>query len=378
MNLLNFFKKKKNFLPSVLKINKTGEKQKTKIFVAVSGGVDSSVSLLLLKNKGYDVEGVFFRKFNPDLNKCRREREDARKICESLGVPFHFLNLEIDYREKVLNYFIDSYRIGETPNPDVFCNKFIKFGSFLKFAEEQGADFIATGHYVKNIKSIKLKKFFLHKAKDLNKDQSYFLSLLSQKQLSKSIFPLGDFTKPQVRRIAKKYKLLTADKKDSQGICFLGEKMKLDDFLIDYLPKDEGEVLNLIGEVIGEHSGVSFYTIGQRHGFEIFPKFKTPNQKKLFVVKKDSKKNTITVNEKNLQQNKIIIKNINLISNEINFQKTYQGRIRYKGELIDAKIKLLPAGRLELNFVASQTAVASGQIVVLYDNNVCIGGGVII
>ena len=399
--MLNFLKKNKNinFFPPLFK---DGEKKiKTKIFVAVSGGVDSSVALALLQKKGYNVEGVFFRKFNPDKEKCQREKSDAEKVCKQLNVPFHFLDLEQEYKDKILKYFIESYRKGETPNPDILCNKFIKFGAFLKYAEEKGADFIATGHYARNISLGNTKKkmfyfftsapytnntlgkktkqlFFLTKAKDKDKDQTYFLAMLSQKQLSKSIFPLGDLKKPQVRRLAKKFNLLTADKKDSQGVCFLGEKVKLNDFLEKYIEKEEGNLLDEKGVVIGKHRGVSFYTIGQRYGFEIDPKFKSTNQKKLFVIKKDAKNNTVTVSEKHLEQKRIIIKNINLISNEISFQEVYQGRIRYRGELINVKVKLLPQGRLELNFDRAHRAVSSGQFVVFYDGDVCVGGGEII
>lgn len=443
MNLLNFFKKDQNFFPPVFAEKpetKFPQKQrKTKIFVAVSGGVDSSVALAILQEKGYQVEGVFFKKFNPDQKKCQNEREDARKVCQYLGVPFHFLDLEKEYKEKILKYFIESYQKGETPNPDILCNKYIKFGTFLQFAEKNGADFIATGHYAKKIflkntkkslfcffnkkkfwkkfstifflsfqTSSALKKsteiffqnFVLKKSKDKNKDQTYFLSMLSQKQLSKSIFPLGDLEKVEVRKIAEKLGLLTAKKKDSQGICFLGKKIKLTTFLSNYIQTKNGGLLNKNGEIIGKHFGVPFYTIGQRHNFEIFPKFKTTNQKPLFVISKNIKKNTITVDEKYLSKKIIIVQKINWISKTPDFSKKYQARIRYRGELISVKIKELgniesikgrgffkktgflsskfSSKKYELTFTKPHYSVASGQFVVLYDKNICLGGGEII
>ena len=390
-------KREKNFLPPI--INKQGKR--TKIFVGVSGGVDSSVSALLLKKKGYKVEGVFFKKYTLDKEKCQQEKRDAEKICEQLGIPFHFLDLEKEYKEKILSYFVETYREGKTPNPDIFCNREIKFGAFQKWAFENGADYIATGHYAQNIFDKKKNLHFLKMGKDKNKDQSYFLAMLEQEQLAKSLFPLGDLEKPKVRKIAEKNNLITAEKKDSQGICFLGEKINLKDFLKKYIPEQKGKVLNTLGQKIGEHDGTVFYTIGERHGFEIFPEAKKPDMPRLFVIKKNLKNNTLTVGSSedlkkiNEQKSKkeIRFSKSNWISEEPDFTKNYLGRVRYRGELIPAKLSY--AGpqflcRAEVcvedellnekylaTFEKAHNFVASGQILVFYENKICLGGGVI-
>lgn len=390
------WEKGKNFFPEVK--NERGEK--TKIFVGVSGGVDSSVSALILKEKGYDVHGVFFKKFNPDKNKCKKEKEDAEKICEQLNIPFHFLDLEEEYKEKILSYFIETYKSGKTPNPDIFCNRDIKFGAFQKWAFESGADYIATGHYGKNIFNKKTNLFELHKGQDENKDQSYFLAMLGQGQLAKSIFPLGGLKKPQVRKIAEKNNLITAGKKDSQGICFLGEKIDLKEFLKNYIPEKKGKVLDVKGREIGNHDGTVFYTIGERHGFEIFPKAKTPDMPRLFVIKKDEKKNTLIVGSaeelKNINslalKNEIIFSHSSWISEEPDFSKKYLGRVRYRGELISAKLSYFGPQticraevcvedeilneRVLATFEKNHRFIASGQVVVFYDGEKCLGGGI--
>lgn len=393
----NIFQKNKNFLPPITQ--KDGKK--TKIFVGVSGGVDSSVSLLLLKNMGYEVEGVFFKKFTLDKKKCQSEKKDAESVCADLEIPFHFLDLEEEYKEKILKYFIETYADGKTPNPDVFCNREIKFGAFQEWAFDKGADFIATGHYAQNIFNKKKEIHFLKMAKDKNKDQSYFLSMLSQSQLSRSVFPLGNLTKPEVRKIAEKNNLITAEKKDSQGICFLGEKINLKDFLKGYISEKKGVVLDLKGEKIGEHSGVVFYTIGERHGFEIFPEKKTPSMPRLFVVRKDLNKNILVVGSsdelKKINQNnekkEIRFSKSNWISEEPDFTKRYYGRVRYRGELIGSKISYsgpqhvcraevcvedeILDEKLKAVFDKPHSFIASGQILVFYDNDICLGGGVI-
>ena len=243
------------------------------VFVGLSGGVDSSVSAYLLKKEGYNVVGVHIRCWNEggcDL----REAEDARRVAEQIDIPFYVFDLEKEYRERVVEYMVQGYKLGITPNPDVACNKEIKFGLFLERALSMGADYVATGHYVK-IKNYELRikdkgksSFFIHYslfiADDKNKDQSYFLWTLTQDKLKHCLFPIGGFLKEEVRRIAKSAGLSTAAKKDSQGICFVG-KVSLADFLAKYIPEEKGDVVTASGEKIGEHRGAKFYTIGQRH-----------------------------------------------------------------------------------------------------------------
>lgn len=251
---------------------------KNKVFVGMSGGVDSSVAAYLLKEQGYDVTGVFIKSFNVD-GCAERDAEDARRAAAHLGIPFYVFDFEKEYKKEVVEYMVNGYRNGLTPNPDVMCNKEIKFGLFLKKALEMGADYVATGHYMRL--EIRDKKQETRKigtnlspvscplslvvARDSNKDQSYFLWTLTQEQLKHCLFPVGDYIKPEVREIARKAGLPTAEKKDSQGICFLGE-VALDGFLKDYIKPKKGPIIDINGNKIGEHDGIFFYTIGQRHG----------------------------------------------------------------------------------------------------------------
>ncbi|MBU4480174.1 tRNA 2-thiouridine(34) synthase MnmA [Patescibacteria group bacterium] len=379
-----------------------------KVFVGLSGGVDSSVSTALLKKQGYDVTGVFIKVWQPEFVKCdwREDRLDAMRVCAKLNIPFKDLDLEKEYKKEVFDYMIKEYKEGRTPNPDVMCNKSIKFGGFLKFALDNGADYIATGHYAINQKSkiknqneiLKLKienskKTFLHSAEcknekyellagvDKNKDQSYFLWTLKQNQLKHVLFPIGDLKKPDVRKLAKKFDLLTAEKKDSQGLCFVG-MVEMKDFLKRFLPEKKGNILNEEGKVIGIHEGAYYFTIGQRHGFLITEK--TPDDKPYFIISKDVDKNTITVSQefqkKNIFEKKeIIIENINWISGKIpDLNKKYQARIRYRQPLQDCKIHSAPVtGEITIIFDEPQKAVSKGQSLVIYDGEECLGGGVI-
>jgi tRNA-specific 2-thiouridylase len=302
------------------KLFRKGNKKGAKVvFVGLSGGVDSSVSALILKKAGYRVVGVFMKVYQPEVATfCwRNELLDAKRVAKELDIPFLFFNLEKEYKRDIFDYMIDGYKKGQTPNPDVFCNKFIKFGAFLKKALELEAEKVAMGHYARVEFDQREKKYFLKKGLDSKKDQSYFLSAISQEQLSKAIFPIGDFQKGAVREMAKEAGLLTANKKDSQGLCFVG-KVDMKDFLENFLRKKEGAVLNEEGRVIGKHKGVIFYTIGTRHGFEIFPEFKKPNMERLFILSKDLEKNTLTVgpkNEKNIEEfldkKEILVRDLN-------------------------------------------------------------------
>jgi len=292
------------------KINKT-------IFVGVSGGVDSAVALATLKDKGYNVVGVFIRTWTPDFIECtwRDERRDAMRVCAHMKIPFLECDAEKEYKEGVANYMIEEYKKGNTPNPDVMCNREVKFGVFWNFAKNHGADFIATGHYAicekENIftkakskntilpnkqkdESEKVPKelFFLKQSPDESKDQSYFLWKLNQEDLFHTLFPIGHLDKTEVRKIAKKYKLPNAVKKDSQGVCFLGP-LDMKDFLRHYIEPKKGEVLDKEGAVIGHHSGACFFTLGERHGFSIDKN--KDDGKPYYVINKDVKRNTITV-----------------------------------------------------------------------------------
>ena len=269
-----------------------------KVIVGVSGGVDSSVALILLKNQGYEVEGLFMRNWdslvnndingNPTLENdiCTQEQDynDAKSVCDKLGVKLHRVDFVKEYWDYVFSYFLDELKKGRTPNPDVMCNKYIKFDLFIKEAKKLGADYIATGHYAKIIDGN------LYKAKDINKDQSYFLSQLTNEQLKNVLFPLGDITKDKVRKIAREYDLVTKDKKDSTGICFIGER-NFRKFLSNYLPNKPGNIVNIdTNEVLGTHIGLMHYTVGQRKGLNI-----GGTKEKLFVVGKDLNKNILYV-----------------------------------------------------------------------------------
>ncbi len=360
--------------------------KKKLVFVAMSGGVDSSVAALLLKKKGYDVIGVFMRCLGSDngpstsldaardkslgVNCAETDAEDARRVAGKLGIPFYVWDFEEEYKKKVVDYMVDGYRRGLTPNPDVMCNKEIKFGLFLEKALKFGADYVATGHYVR-IKE-KNGRFSLYAAKDKNKDQSYFLWTLNQEQLKHCLFPIGDYLKPEVRAIAKKAGLPTAEKKDSQGICFLG-KVTLSDFLRNYLPVKKGVVLNVSGEKIGKHSGAHFYTIGQRHGLYSGDWKRTDEGNKPFYVSgKNVRNNTLVVAEgesdESLFREEVGLTDLNFI-NQITDDKlpiSVFARVRYRQPLFRASLEFEKGRELKLVFDKPQKFVAAGQSAVFY------------
>jgi len=270
------------------------QNNKKTVVVGMSGGVDSSVSAYLLKLQGFNVIGLFMINWEEN-GQCTAENdyEDVKRVCNLLDIPYYSVNYAKEYKEKVFKYFLEQYKKGRTPNPDVLCNREIKFGPFLKQAEKLGSDFIATGHYAKKIEKDGL--FYLIKAKDLNKDQSYFLNQLSQKQLQKIIFPLADLIKPDVRKIAEKVGLSNAKKKDSTGICFIGER-NFKQFLKNYLPAKSGNIITQSGEIVGEHDGLMYYTLGQRRGLNIGGK-SGGNGKRWFVLAKNLEDNTLIVSQ---------------------------------------------------------------------------------
>ncbi len=354
--------------------------QPKKVFVGVSGGVDSSVSLALLKKAGYDVTGVFLKVWYPDFMPCnwKEERLSAMRVCATINVPFITLDCEREYKQEVVDYMIREYREGRVPNPDIFCNKYVKFGVFLDKAKELGADYIATGHYAQNIE--KNGVFYLTESVDKEKDQSYFLYTLNQEQLKHTLFPVGGLIKPEVRRLAQEFGLPTATKKDSQGLCFMGN-IDIKEFLNHYIEVKKGDVLNTEGKVIGFHEGSQFLTIGQRHGFTITEK--SPEDPRFFVIKKDLEKNTITVASKEHQIDKvnniksIKIKKPHFISGaEPLFPNKTSVRIRYRQNKVECSIDRASDCYL-ISFAEPQSGIAIGQSAVFYNGNTCIGGGII-
>ena len=350
--------------------------KKQTVFVGVSGGVDSSVSLALLKKAGYEVVGVFIKTWHPSFIECNEEEEkrDAMRVCAHLDVPFLELDLEKEYKEGVADYMISEYKKGRTPNPDVFCNSEVKFGAFMDFALAKGADFVATGHYAQNIKNN------LIKGKDLTKDQVYFLWKLKKEQLEKILFPIGHLKKSQVRVLAKKFKLPVSSKPDSQGICFLGD-IDLKEFLKHYIKSKKGIVKNEKDEEIGEHDGVEFITLGARHGFTITKR--TPNDKPYYVVDKDVEKNILIVSQdkKNSKLNnkkEIELIDTNWISESLEINKNYTAQIRYHGEFLNCKLSKMPFDTKQMTVIFEKPVlVAGGQSVVLYNKNIVIGGGIV-
>ncbi|NCU28101.1 MAG: tRNA 2-thiouridine(34) synthase MnmA [Candidatus Moranbacteria bacterium] len=350
------------------------------VFVGISGGVDSAVAALILIQQGYEVVGVFIRTWSPDFIDCtwKNERREAMRVCAHLKIPFLECDAEKEYKEGVADYMISEYRKGKTPNPDVMCNREVKFGVFWQFAKKRGADFIATGHYVHKI--TEGDKFMLLKNPDEGKDQVYFLWTLNQEDLFHVIFPLGKIKKVEVRRLAKKFKLPNANKKDSQGVCFLGQ-LDMKKFLEHYIDLEPGDVLNSKGEIIGHHNGAFFFTIGERHGFIIDKKYKESGP--LYVVSKDFNKNTITVSEhspviisKEDKNTIISCHNTNWINTVPENNKKYQAQIRYHGELIDCNVKTVKEDKISVLF-NKQINIDSGQSMVFYDGDICLGGAVV-
>lgn len=349
---------------------------KKRVFVGMSGGVDSSVSASLLKKEGYDVTGVFIKVWQPDWINCtwKEDRLDAMRVAARLEIPFITLDLEKEYKKDVVDYMISEYKVGRTPNPDVMCNRSVKFGAFFPWAMKQGADMIATGHYARIQKNDE-GLYELLAGKDGNKDQSYFLWTLTQDQLSKTLFPVGNIEKPEVRKLAEKFGLPNADKKDSQGLCFIG-KIDIKEFLSHYIESKKGSVLNEKGEIIGEHDGSFFYTIGERHGFIISKK--TPNDAPYYVISKDIEKNTITVSSKKdgllpNAKRSVRLDQVNWNQGKNPKNENLLARSRYREKL--QKIKFIDERTIE--FENPQSTLSSGQSLVVYQDDKCLGGGII-
>lgn len=349
------------------------------VVVGLSGGVDSSVAAYLLKKQGYNVVGLFMLNWEEqdDGGHCSAEQdfEDVKRVANKIGIPYYTVNYSKEYKDRVFSYFLDEYKKGYTPNPDVLCNKEIKFGPFLKHALELGADYIATGHYCKRVD--RDGKVYLYKSHDKSKDQTYFLNQLSQAQLKYTLFPLADIDKTEVRRIAKELGLVTAEKKDSTGICFIGER-NFRKFLKTYLPAQKGLIKDLSGNVVGEHDGVMYYTIGQRRGLNIGGKDGYDNDR-WFVVKKDVSTNTLYVNCgecDEMYSRGCIVKEFNWITDEMKSDFSSFVKLRYRQPDQKVRVKIIDDHTIQLDFEEKQRAVTIGQFAVLYaEDGMCYGGG---
>lgn len=352
------------------------------VVCGMSGGVDSSVAAYLLKEQGYNVIGLFMINWeeNDENGNCTSENdyEDVKRVCNAIGIPYYSINFAKQYWERVFEYFLDEYKNGRTPNPDVLCNREIKFGPFLEFAKKIGADYIATGHYCKVEEKDGL--FYLQKSADKNKDQTYFLNQLSQEQLKYVLFPLADIEKPKVRQIAEKLELSTAKKKDSTGVCFIGER-NFRKFLKNYLPNQPGKIMTREGKVVGEHDGLMYYTLGQRRGLNIGGR-KDGNGQRWFVVSKDLKNNILYVSQgegDELFSSSLIAKKFNWIP-KIPDKKEFTcfAKFRYRQPDQKVSVTILENGDVKIIFDQKQRAITPGQFAVLYDENEnCLGGGVI-
>lgn len=344
----------------------------------MSGGVDSSVTAHILKEQGYDVIGIFMKNWDDtdEFGVCTatEDYDDVIRVANQIGIPYYAVNFEKEYWDKVFTYFLDEYKLGRTPNPDVMCNKEIKFKAFLEHAESLGADFVATGHYAQ-VKKVG-DEIELLRGVDNNKDQTYFLNQLSQDQLKKVMFPLGAMEKTEVREIAKKAGLATANKKDSTGICFIGER-NFKQFLSEYLPAQPGEMRTLKGEVLGKHDGLMYYTIGQRHGLGI-----GGDGEPWFVVGKDLKENVLFVEQgfhhETLYSDSLIATDISFTTNAAK-PKTIECTAKFRYRQTDTKVivHLREDGTAEVVFADPVRAITPGQAVVFYDGDICLGGGTI-
>jgi tRNA-specific 2-thiouridylase len=361
---------------------------KKKVVVGMSGGVDSAVAAALLMEEGYDVVGIFMKNWDDtdDSGHCTAEEDyrDVALVSDVLGMPYYSVNFEAEYKDRVFSYFLDEYRRNRTPNADVMCNKEIKFKAFLDYALELGADYVATGHYArleqKHFGQVDQENILL-RGVDANKDQTYFLNQLRHSQLDRVLFPVGHLTKAQVRRKALDLKLPNAKKKDSTGICFIGER-DFNQFLSEFLPAQPGEMMTLDGQKIGKHRGLMYYTIGQRHGLGIGGVGKNPEP--WFVVGKDQKTNTLYVGQ---GFNHPYLMVDRLLASERNFIRpagkpmpehfACTCKIRYRQKDIPCEVDILDGDKVQVTFPDLARAVTPGQSIVFYDGNICLGGAII-
>lgn len=354
------------------------------IIVGMSGGVDSSVAAFLLKEQGHHVEGVFMKNWEEDDTDtycpASVDMADAQAVCDKLQIELHRINFSAEYWETVFTHFLSEYRAGRTPNPDILCNKEIKFKAFLQYAKQRGADAIATGHYARCLQTT--DQFYLLKGVDNTKDQSYFLYTLGQEQLSQSLFPLGDIKKDLVREIAEKAGFDNHKKKDSTGICFIGER-KFKTFLNDYLPAKPGDIETVTGEVIGSHDGLMFHTLGQRQGLKIGGQ-KNALEAPWYVAKKDMERNVLIVVQGNthpmLYATSLIAEQVHWINGRTTqFPLSISAKTRYRQPdqacVID---QIQNIDQYKITFEQPQLAITPGQSVVFYADEICLGGGVIV
>ena len=353
----------------------------TRVIVGMSGGVDSSVSALLLKQQGYQVEGLFMKNWDEDdgTEYCTAiaDLNDAQQVCDKIGIKLHQANFAAEYWDRVFEYFLEEYKAGRTPNPDILCNKEIKFKAFLDYALTLGADFIATGHYVR--KQQNENDAWLLKGLDNNKDQSYFLYAVGGDKIAKTLFPVGDIEKPEVRKLAEQHDLVTADKKDSTGICFIGER-KFADFLKQYIPAQPGNIVTEDGEVIGKHQGLMYHTIGQRQGLGIGG-LKNYDESPWYVAEKNLDNNTLVVvqgkNHPLLFANSLTCNQLDWINGLPDLPLRCAAKVRYRQADQDCEVSALEDGKLLVRFDQPQRAITPGQSVVFYTADRCLGGGII-
>ena len=355
--------------------------ENTRVIVGMSGGVDSSVTALLLLQAGFKVEGLFMKNWDEDdgTEYCtaKKDLEDATSVCKKLGIKLHTANFAAEYWDNVFEYFLNEYKAGRTPNPDILCNREIKFKVFLDYAQILGADLIATGHYARvqhNDESSQLLKGL-----DNNKDQSYFLHAVTESAFNKTLFPVGELNKPEVRTIAEKHGLTTHNKKDSTGICFIGER-RFKDFLQQYLPAQPGDIVDENGVVLGEHHGLMYHTIGQRQGLGIGG-VKNGSEQPWYVADKDLSKNQLLVVQGSehplLFHNNLTANDTHWINNSPHETFRCQAKIRYRQQDQDCSVSLGSSGGLNVTFDKPQRAVTPGQSIVFYKGNHCLGGAVI-
>ena len=344
-----------------------------KVFVGMSGGVDSSVAAALLVEQGYDVTGIYMKNWSEDLPGMHcpwaEDVADAKRVAVGLGIDFRVFDFQKEYKQNVVDYMIREYQAGRTPNPDIMCNQEVKFKIFLEASLAAGADYIATGHYARVVHESSSSAKLL-RARDDNKDQTYFLYRVTSEALSKTIFPLGDFTKSEVREMAKERGLWTASKKESMGICFVGQ-VGIREFLSEYVKTAPGNIIDQqTGSVVGKHDGAIFYTLGQRHGLNV------GGGLPYYVVGKDMEKNEVyvsrSIDNDNLWRKELRLADVHWINQPPRKDKDVQVRLRHRGTLFDAKID----GDI-VHLSASERAVAAGQSAVIYDGDECLGGGIV-